>query len=618
MSAPAPAPAATTEGGRRRPRLHLGTGDRAAAALLLLATVLAIAWANSPWGETYEAFWGLPIELGVGDVVLRTDLHHFVNDALMTLFFFVVGLEVKREFTLGELTDRSRAIVPVVGAIAGLIVPALIFLAIAWPTGQAHAWGIVISMDTAFLLGALAIIGPKFPARLRAFLLTLAVVDDIGALLVIAVFYNTGFDPAPLAIAVVLMVAIALVRFLRAGRGIAYAVLGIALWFAVLAAGIHPTLAGVAVALLIPVFPPARSDVERTAELTQAFRESPNAAYAAAVNRSLRESISINDRLQGAWGPYISFLVLPIFALANAGVHLNAETIGAAVVSPLVWGIVAGLVVGKFVGITGAVAVVTATGLGRLAPGLRMPRIAGGAALSGIGFTISLFIVSLAFTDPELRDLGRVGVLAASVIAFLLGWAVFTVGDRLWPPQPVGKVLVRPFDPTRDHYRGRPDAPYQIVEYGDFECPFCSRATGSIDAVLEHFGDDVCWVWRHLPLEGVHAHAKDAAQAYEAAALQGRHLELARLMFANQDALETDDLCRYAAEIGLDVERFLDDLHSPKVMRRVEDDQLDAEVMDLHSTPTFFVGGVRHIGPWDSRSLIRALERSVETPRSIG
>lgn len=618
MSAPAPAPAATTEGGRRRPRLHLGTGDRAAAALLLLATVLAIAWANSPWGETYEAFWGLPIELGIGDVVLRTDLHHFVNDALMTLFFFVVGLEVKREFTLGELTDRSRAIVPVVGAIAGLIVPALIFLAIAWPTGQAHAWGIVISMDTAFLLGALAIIGPKFPARLRAFLLTLAVVDDIGALLVIAVFYNTGFDPAPLAIAVVLMVAIALVRFLRAGRGIAYAVLGIALWFAVLAAGIHPTLAGVAVALLIPVFPPARSDVERTAELTQAFRESPNAAYAAAVNRSLRESISINDRLQGAWGPYISFLVLPIFALANAGVHLNAETIGAAVVSPLVWGIVAGLVVGKFVGITGAVAVVTATGLGRLAPGLRMPRIAGGAALSGIGFTISLFIVSLAFTDPELRDLGRVGVLAASVIAFLLGWAVFTVGDRLWPPQPVGKVLVRPFDPTRDHYRGRPDAPYQIVEYGDFECPFCSRATGSIDAVLEHFGDDVCWVWRHLPLEGVHAHAKEAAQAYEAAALQGRHLELARLMFANQDALETDDLCRYAAEIGLDVERFLDDLHSPKVVRRVEDDQLDAEVMDLHSTPTFFVGGVRHIGPWDSRSLIRALERSVETPRSIG
>ena len=612
MSAPAPAPAAITEGGRRRSRMHLGTGDRAAAALLLFATVVAIAWANSPWSETYEEFWGMPLELGIGGFVLETDLHHFVNDALMTLFFFVVGLEVKREFTLGELTDRSRAIVPVVGAIAGLILPALIFLAIAWPTGQAHAWGIVISMDTAFLLGALAIIGPKFPARLRAFLLTLAVVDDIGALLVIAIFYNSGFDPAPLAIGVVLMVAIALVRFLRAGRGIAYAVLGIALWFAVLAAGIHPTLAGVAVALLIPVFPPARSDVERTAELTQAFRESPTAAYAAAVNRSLRESISINDRLQGAWGPYISFLVLPIFALANAGVHLDAETLGAAIVSPLVWGIVAGLVIGKFVGITGAVAVVTATGLGRLAPGLRMPRIAGGAALSGIGFTISLFIVSLAFDDPELQDLGRVGVLAASVIAFLLGWAVFAVGDRVWPPQPVGKVLVRPFDPERDHYRGRPDAPHQIVEYGDFECPFCSRATGSIDAVISHFGDDVCWVWRHLPLEAVHAHAKEAAQAYEAAALHGKHLEMARLLFANQDALDIDHFCRFAEELGLDVERFLEDLHSPKVVNRVEDDLLDAEVMDLHSTPTFFIGGVRHVGPWDSRTLIRTLEQSVD------
>ncbi|MGR2751886.1 Na+/H+ antiporter NhaA [Agromyces arachidis] len=612
MSAPTPAPPTSTEGGRRRPKLHLGTSDRGAAALLLFATVLAIAWANSPWGETYEAFWGMPLELGIGDMVLSTDLHHFVNDALMTLFFFVVGLEVKREFTLGELTDRARAVVPVVGAVAGLILPALIFLAIAWPTGQAHAWGIVISMDTAFLLGALAIIGPKFPARLRTFLLTLAVVDDIGALLVIAVFYNSGFDPAPLALAAVLMIGLALVRFLPAGRGLAYAGLGTALWFAVLAAGIHPTLAGVAVALLIPVVPPARSDVERTAELSQAFRESPNADYAAAVNRSLRESISINDRLQAAWGPYISFLVLPVFALANAGVHLDAETISTAFMSPLVWGIVAGLVVGKFVGITGAVAVVTATGLGRLAPGLRMPRIAGGAALSGIGFTISLFIVSLAFDDPEQQDLGRVGVLAASVIAFGLGWAVFAIGDRLWPPKPVGKVLVRPFDPERDHYRGRPDAPFQIVEYGDFECPFCSRATGSIDAVLEHFGDDVCWVWRHLPLEAVHAHAKEAAQAYEAAALQGRHLEMAKLLFAHQDTLDTEHFCRFADELDLDVERFLDDLRSPRVVNRVEDDQIDAEIMDLHSTPTFFVGGIRHVGPWDSRSLIAALERSVE------
>jgi protein-disulfide isomerase len=321
--------------------------------------------------------------------------------------------------------------------------------------------------------------------------------------------------------------------------------------------------------------------------------------------------VSINDRLQAEWGPYIAFLVLPIFALANAGAHLDAETLSAAFASPLTWAIIAGLVVGKFVGITVATAIVRATGKGRLAPGLGLPRIAGGAALSGIGFTFSLFIVGIAIADPESQDHARVGVLTASVIGFALGWAIFAIADRLSPPQAVGKVLARPFDPTRDHFRGRPDAPYQIVEYGDFECPFCSRATGSIDQVIRRFGDDVCWVWLHLPLEAVHPHAKLAAQAYEAAALQGRFLDMSRALFAHQDALEFDDLCRYAEEVGLDVPRFLEDVQSPAVVRRVEDDQIDAELMDLHSTPTFFVNGRRHVGPWDSRSLIRALEASV-------
>ncbi|GAA1060020.1 Na+/H+ antiporter NhaA [Agromyces bracchium] len=614
MSAPASAPDTTTSAARRKVRLRRGSSDRSAAALLLVGTVLAILWANSPWGSTYEAFWETELEIGLGEWQLHATLHDVVNDGLMTLFFFVVGLEVKREFTIGELTDRSRAIVPIVAAIAGLVVPALLFVVIALPTGELAAWGVVISSDTAFLLGALAIIGPPFPARLRTFLLTLAVVDDVGALLAIGIFYNSGLDLVPLAVAAVLMVAIALVRYLRAGRGLAYGVLGIGLWIAIAMAGIHPTLAGVAVALLIPVFPPRRSEVERTEELTRAFRESPSAQYAAAVNRSLRESLSINDRLQAEWGPYIAFLVLPIFALANAGVHLDAETLAAAFSSPLTWAIIAGLVVGKFVGITAATAIVRATGMGKLAPGLGMPRVAGGAALSGIGFTISLFIVGIALADGEAQDHGRVGVLTASLVAFGLGWAIFAIADRLSPPQAVGKVLARPFDPARDHYRGRPDAPYQIVEYGDFECPFCSRATGSIDQVIRRFGDEVCWVWRHLPLEGVHPHAKLAAQAYEAAALQGRFLDMSRTLFQHQDALETDDLCRYAEELGLDVPRFLEDLRSPAVVRRVEDDQIDAELMDLHSTPTFFVNGRRHIGPWDSRSLIRSLEASVDAP----
>ncbi|MDQ0895110.1 Na+/H+ antiporter NhaA [Agromyces ramosus] len=607
---------ATSTAVARRVHLRGGTADRKAAMLLLLFTVIAVVWANSPWGASYDEFWDTEVDLSVGGFDAVFTLHEFVNDGLMAFFFFTVGLEVKREFTIGELTDRARAVVPVVAAVAGLVLPAVIFLALNAGTAEAHAWGVVISTDTAFLLGALAIIGPKYPARLRTFLLTLAVVDDIGALIVIALFYNSGFEVLPLAIVAVLLVLLALVRFLRAGRGVAYAVLGFALWLGVGAAGVHPTLAGVAVALMIPVFPPRRMEVERAAALTRAFRESPDVGAARAATRSLRDSLSINDRLQDAWGPYIAFFVLPVFALANAGVRFDPAILGAAVTSPLVWGIVAGLVVGKFVGITGATALVQRLRVGRLAPGLAMPRIAGGAGLSGIGFTISLFIVGLAIDDPELQDLARVGVLAASVIAFLLGWGIFAVADRLQPPQAIGVKLLRPVDVDRDHFRGRPDAPYTIVEYGDFECPFCSRATGSIDAVIAHFGDDVRWVWRHLPLEQVHPHAREAAQAYEAAALQGRFLEMARTLFANQDHLETDDLVGYARDIGLDVDRFAEDLRSPAVARRVEDDVLDTELMDLHSTPTFFVGEKRHVGPYDSATLIRALEASRE--RDLG
>ena len=474
----------------------------------------------------------------------------------------------------------------------------------------------VISTDTAFLLGALALIGLQFPARLRIFLLTLAVVDDIGALVAIAIFYNTGIALVPLVAAALLIGLLALVRFLPAGRALAYVALGAALWAALLLAGVHPTLAGVAVALLIPVFPPRRSDVERAAELTQAFRESPNPAYAAAVTRSLRDSLSINERVDAAWRPYIAYGVLPVFALANAGVHLEPEMIRDAATSPVAWGIVAGLVVGKFIGITGATAMIRMVGKGVLAPGLGMTRIAGGAALSGIGFTISLFLVPLAIDDPHTRDIARIAVLAASVIAFFAGWAILVIGDRVRPPRAVGARLARPFDPDRDHFRGSAQAVLEIVEYGDFECSFCSRATGSVDAVRERFGEDVRWIFRHFPLDAPHPRAQEAAQAAEAAALQGSFFEMAVVLFANQDRLEVADLCRYAVELGLDPDRFAEDFRSPHVMHRIKDDRMDAEVMDLHGTPTFFVNGRRHIGPYDSATLIRVLEAS-EPPTSV-
>lgn len=585
------------------------SGENTAAAMLLVFTVLAIVWANSPWADTYTTFWNTEIGVNFGSLHAEMSVKHFVNDALMAFFFFVVGLEVTSQFTIGELTDRTRAVVPVLAAIAGLIVPAVVFLL--FNSGEdARAWGVVISTDTAFLVGALAIIGPKHPARLRTFLLTLAVVDDVGALLVIALFYSDELRLWPLVVAGLVLVAIALVRLLPAWRGPAYCVLAFVLWLSLLLGGVHPTLAGVGVALLIPVFRPQRRRVEEAVDVIRSFRQSPNSEYARNAARTLRESISINERLQTGFGPYVSFVVLPLFALANAGVRLDQATIGAAMGSSLTWGIIAGLVVGKLIGITGATALVRALGIGQLAPGLTLRRVAGGAALSGIGFTISLFIIDLAIADPVKQDEARVGVLVASAAAFLLGWVILRVTDRMSPPEAVGAKLVRPVDPSRDHIRGNPDAPLVLVEYGDFECPFCSRATGSIDEVRAHFGDELLYVWRHLPLADPHPRAMDAALASEAAALQGKFFEMSRTLFRFQDYLEWEHLYRYADSIGCDIRTFDEDLRSPRVRHPVEDDVQDAEVMDLNSVPTFFVNGRRHQGPWDAASLIRALEAS--------
>jgi len=372
------------------------------------------------------------------------------------------------------------------------------------------------------------------------------------------------------------------------------------------------------VALLIPVFTPDRRQVEETVAVTRAFRQSPNSQYARAATRGLRESISINERLQTDVGPYVSFLVLPLFALANAGVRLDADSVTAALRSTLTWGIVTGLVIGKFIGITGATWFMQRTGLGLLAPGLTLRRVAGGAALSGIGFTISLFIVDIAIAEPTRQDQARVGVLMASVIAFLAGWAIFRITDFVSPPEPVGLKLIRPVDPDRDHIRGNPDASLTLVEYGDYECPFCSRATGSIDEVRAHFGEDLRYVWRHLPLERVHPRAFDAARAAEAAGLQGKYFEMGIQLFEHQDDLEWSDIYRYAVAIGCDIERFDHDVRvdPSKVLHRVQDDAQDAELMDLNSTPTFFVNGKRHKGPWDSASLIRTLE--AVRPNSTG
>lgn len=585
--------------------------NRSGALLLLIATVAAIVWANLA-GGSYEAFWDTHLTVGVGDLQLDFTLHALVNDALMAVFFFTVGLEVRREFAIGELTSWSRAMVPVIAAIAGLVVPALVFVMVAMGSGYENAWGVVISTDTAFLVGALAIVGPRAPGRLRVFLLALAVVDDIGALSIIALVYTENFTPMPLLIAAAGLVGVYFTRYLPSGRGPVYATLAIIVWLAFLASGVHPTLAGVAIALLVPVYRPDRRDVEHALDLARTFRQSPNSEYARAAANSLRESISINERLQSAYAPYVAFVILPLFALANAGVVLSPEILGGAVVSSLTWGIVAGLVIGKLVGVLGSTAVLKLLRLGDFGPGLTLDRLSGGAALCGIGFTISLFIVDLAIVDEDAQNEARVGVLAASVLAFVIATVLFRISDSLRPREDSGLTLARPVDPRRDHVFGSPDAPYTIVEYGDFQCGFCLKASGSIQEVHDVLGDRLRYVWRHAPLTNVHPNALAGAEASEAAALQGKFFEFERGLFADQENQRPSDIVRLARDLGLDVDRFENDLTSAEVTGRVQSDMLDAEAMGITSVPTLFVNGRRHIGPYDAQSLIRALEESAE------
>jgi Na+/H+ antiporter NhaA len=605
----------THEPGQRGPsiaeRIRALGQTRLGALLLLLGTVAAIVWANASAGS-YGEFWDTHLSIGVEDLQVEFTLHALVNDALMALFFFTVGLEVRREFAIGELTSWSRAVVPVVAAVAGLVVPAVLYVLIAQGTGWEGAWGTVISTDTAFVVGALALIGPRAPGRLRVFLLALAVVDDIGALSIIALVYTENFDPLPLLIAAVGLAGVYLTRYVPTGRGPIYATLSIIVWLAFLASGVHPTLAGVAIALLVPVYRPSRRDVEHALTLARTFRQSPNSDYARAAANSLRESISINERLQSAYAPYVAYVILPLFALANAGVQISREILTAAAGSAVTWGIVLGLVAGKFVGVLGSGAVMRVLRIGDLGPGLTLDRLAGGGALCGIGFTISLFIVDLAIEDPSVQNEARVGVLSASLVAFLIAAVIFKVSDRVHPAREAGTTLLRPVDPARDHVFGPADAPFTLVEYGDFQCGFCSKASGAIQEVHRELGDRLRYVWRHAPLDRYHPNAVAAAEAAEAAAMQGEFFAMERSLLLDQENQLPSDIVRRAEELGLDVERFERDLVSPEAAARVRDDILDAEAMDITAVPTFFVNGRRHTGPYDAQSLIRALVRSAE------
>jgi NhaA family Na+:H+ antiporter len=592
-----------------RERLGDGVG---AAALLLLATILALVWANAPFGDTYEAFWGTEVRIGIGDAGLSLTLQHWVNDGLMTFFFYIVGLEVKHELALGELADPRRAAVPALAALVGLAVPALVFVAFNLSDGQPGAWGVVISTDTAFVVGILALLGSAVPTQLRVFLLALAIGDDVGALLVIAVVYTEDVDLVALAVAVLGLLLMVALQRLRVWRGPAYLVIAAVAWVGLYLSGVHPTLLGVAIALVTPAYLPRRRDVEDAARRTRAYAQSPNAQYARSARLSIERSVPPGPRLQELWGPWVSFLFVPLFALANAGVPLTAETLGASLTSPITLGVVVALVLGKLIGISLGTGLAVKLRLGILAPGISRSHIIGGAALSGIGFTISLFIADLAFSDDQIADQAKVGVLAASVIAGCLGCTLLWMASRRHPTESGPQVLDPPVDEERDHIRGPVDAPLTLVGFGDFESPY--SGWGSIDALHERFGDDFRYVFRHAPLDPAHQHAELAAEAAEAAAAQGRFWEMHDRLYTHPARLTPSELVGHAEALGLDGQRVARDLGSERFARHVRHDAESARASGATQMPAFFIGGRLHTGPHDAETLAAAL--IAETGRS--
>lgn len=593
-----------------RPLRDFLATEAGSAGLLLAATAVALVWANSPWSAAYAALWSTELSVRLGSQTLTMDLHHWVNDGLMVIFFFVVGLEVRHELSIGELRDRRRVVLPFMGAVGGLIVPALLYLAVN-PSGEAaKGWGIVIGTDTAFLLGALALVGPMFPAQLRVFLLTMTIADDLLAISVIGVVYSDSIDLVALAVAVAALVAIVLLGRLGVWRALPYLLVGVVLWLATIASGLHPSIAGMVAGLLIASHPPRLEAVDRATRLFRAFRQSPMPRVGYSAKLGLQRAVSVNERLQVDLHPWTSFVIVPLFALANAGVDLRGGLLEEALRSSVTWSVVLGLVVGKPIGIGLASLAVVRLRLGKLPQGVGPGQALGGGALSGIGFTVSLLIVGLAFDTPALRQEATVGVLLAAALSVLTGWIIFRLAAILLGERTASlpMFLDRPIQVGRDHIRGPANAPLTLVEYSDFECPFCGTATNVIRDLRERFGDELCYVFRHLPLEDVHEHAELAAEAAEAAGAQGRFWEMHDLLFRHQQELEIEDLIGYAGMLELDVESFTRALGEGRYAERVREDVASAEASGARGTPTFFIGNRRHVGPYDTETLARALQ----------
>lgn len=600
--------------------------ETGSAAVLLAAVVAALVWANISLAS-YETVWRTDLALRLGSYGVTLELREWVNSGLMAVFFFVVGLEARREFDMGELRERRRVALPFVAGICGMLVPVGIFLAFNAGHGTTHGWGAAMSTDTAFALGMLALLGKRLPAAVRMFVLSVAVVDDFVALVVIGVAYSDhivlpGLLVSVGALAVVLVITLAGLR-----RGGAYALLAVVAWVAMLESGVDPIVVGLAMGLLTYAYPAARSDLERASGLFRLFREQPTPELERSARLGLASAISPNERLQRMYHPWSSYVIVPLFALANAGIRITGSELANAFTSPITLGILCGFVVGKPVAIFGASWLATRISGGRLRPPVGWGATLAGGASAGVGFTVSLLIATLAFKGDQLEE-AKIGTLSGLIGAFAVTWAVTAVIGRL-PKHRRNRALLGttelivdlavPVDPERDKVRGPMEAPVTVVEYGDFECPYCGQAEPIVRELLADFGD-VRYVWRHLPLTDVHPQAQLAAEASEAAAEQNAFWEMHDLLLDHQDALRAPDLHRYAADLGLDMERFRRDIRHRRGAARIAEDVESADLSGVSGTPSFFINGRRHRGAYDighlSAAVREARQRAALVPPS--
>jgi Na+:H+ antiporter, NhaA family len=401
---------------------------------LFIATVIALVWANSPWGDHYFDLWHSYVTIDIGRYGLSMSLGHWINDGLMAIFFFVVGLEIKREVMVGELATIRQAALPIAAAAGGAIIPALIYVAMNVGTDGIRGWGVPMATDIAFALGVLALLGSRVPTGLKVFLTALAIADDIIAVLVIALFYTADLAIMALVVAAGFIVVLILANRIGIRRPLVYALLGIALWVAFIQSGVHATVAGVLLALTIP----ARARIDtgeflvKARSSLEAFQRSGGEGASVLTNREHQSALhdlevaaegvqSPLQRLEHVLHPWVAFLIVPVFALANAGVAFGGN-VGEAITDNIALGVIIGLIVGKQIGITLFTLVMVRSGYTTLPVGVTWRHIYGVSWLAGIGFTMSLFIADLAFIDAERLDTAKVGILCASIIAGTVGW----------------------------------------------------------------------------------------------------------------------------------------------------------------------------------------------------